>query len=217
MHRFAGHPETIFALAWSPDGTRLASASHDTTLLIWAVRRAPDEKPLRLELSELQACWTALAGGDAAKAHGAINTLSRGAQDSVPFLTQRLQPVPDADPKRLSRLLADLENDEFSTRQMARAELQKLGELAEPALRRALANPPSAESRRRLEELVGELEGWSGERLRALRAIMVLENVGSAEASQVLESLAKRTPETRLTREAKAALARLTKRLATVH
>ena len=41
---------------------------------------------------------------------------------------------------------------------------------------------------------------------------MVLEAIGSAEAKQLLESLANGAPEANLTREAKAALERLARR-----
>lgn len=35
---YHGHKDNVFALAWSPDGTRIASASEDTTVQIWAAR-----------------------------------------------------------------------------------------------------------------------------------------------------------------------------------
>ena len=47
------------------------------------------------------------------------------------------------------------------------------------------------------------------QRLRTLRALEVLERAGTPDATGVLERLAQRTPETQLTREAKAALQRL--------
>jgi hypothetical protein len=49
------------------------------------------------------------------------------------------------------------------------------------------------------------------ELMRMLRAIEVLEQVGSPEAREVLQNLADGAPEARLTREAKAAIARLAK------
>ncbi|MGH2510695.1 MAG: WD40 repeat domain-containing protein, partial [Ktedonobacteraceae bacterium] len=32
---YEGHKGSVYALAWSPDGTRLASASRDTSVQIW--------------------------------------------------------------------------------------------------------------------------------------------------------------------------------------
>ena len=52
----------------------------------------------------------------------------------------------------------------------------------------------------------------SGEDLRALRAVEVLEKVGTPEARQVLEDLARGDPAAALTREARASLDRLGKR-----
>jgi hypothetical protein len=47
---------------------------------------------------------------------------------------------------------------------------------------------------------------------RALRAVAVLEQIGTPEARQVLEVLRQGPAEARLTREAKAALTRLARR-----
>jgi hypothetical protein len=52
----------------------------------------------------------------------------------------------------------------------------------------------------------------SGEGLRSLRAIEVLEWIGGAEAYQVLEALSVGMPSARMTREAKGALERLGRR-----
>lgn len=49
------------------------------------------------------------------------------------------------------------------------------------------------------------------QRPRELRALEVLERIGSIEAQRVLKLLAEGDPQARLTREAKAALMRLTK------
>jgi hypothetical protein len=51
----------------------------------------------------------------------------------------------------------------------------------------------------------------AGQTLRSLRAIEVLEHLATPEARQVLQKLAEGAPNVRLTREAKAALARLEK------
>jgi hypothetical protein len=74
---------------------------------------------------------------------------------------------------------------------------------------------PSAEARRRVEELLARLKQGepTGEALRAIRAVEVLEHIGGPEARAVLEALAKGAPEAHLTRDAKPSLERLAKRL----
>jgi hypothetical protein len=116
--------------------------------------------------------------------------------------------------EQLTRLLVDLDSERFETRERATLELQRLGEQAEPALRKALADKPSLEVSRRLQALLDHLESrtLSTEQLHALRAVEVLEQVGTAEARTVLRSVAAGAPADRLTREAKAALQRLSGR-----
>jgi hypothetical protein len=96
-------------------------------------------------------------------------------------------------------------------RDKATRELESLGEVAGPVLQGALRGQPSLEVRRRVERLLELLHEQlpTEERLRALRALQVLEHIGTPEARQVLESLAKGAPAARLTREAVASLKRL--------
>jgi hypothetical protein len=113
----------------------------------------------------------------------------------------------------LEQFLADLDSDRFAVRQRAGEELEKFGELAGPAFEKVLAGRPSAEVRRQVEKLAARCApAGTPERLRALRAVEVLEYVGTAEARRLLETLAEGAPEARLTREAKASLERLSRR-----
>ena len=57
-----------------------------------------------------------------------------------------------------------------------------------------------------------KVDGSSADVLRALRAIGVLEWIGSAEARQILEKLSQGMPDAQLTRDAQSALQRLGKR-----
>lgn len=209
IQRLIGHDGSITSLAWSPDGKRSASGGGDTTLLIWTIGRQANEPFTRLTLSQLQSCWRDLASEDAAKAYQAIVTLSRGGEDSARFLAERLKPVPPADPQRVARLLEELDSEQFVVRQHASNELKQLAERAEAAMNRALSNHPTLESRKRMEQLLSDLDIWSGERLRALRAVTVLERIATAEARKVLESLANGAAVARVTQEAKASLSRL--------
>jgi hypothetical protein len=213
IREFAGHDGIVSSLSWCPDGKKLATAGYDTTALIWAISDPPDEPPTRLGSSDLQSCWTDLSHNDPVKAHASMCALLKSPRSSVPFLAKRLQPVPPPNSKRLTRLLEHLDDEQFAVRHNASEELEQLGEVAEATLRQALGKKPSLEARRRLEELLAKLDSWSGERLRAQRTTTVLEHIGTAEARQILEKLAKGAPEAQWTIEAKASLKRLAERV----
>jgi hypothetical protein len=89
--------------------------------------------------------------------------------------------------------------------------LRGVGEEADGALRQALRGDPSAEQRRRVEVLLEELSvrPYPTDELRRLRAVVVLEWVGSAGSRRLLERLAEGTAEATHVREARAALKRL--------
>src|SRR5262249_12688057 len=99
-------------------------------------------------------------------------------------------------------------------RQKAQQGLERQEERAEAVLRQALGAPLSLEARRRVERLLGRLEGLrtSAERLKVERAVRVLEAAGSAEVRAGLRRLAGGAPEAWTTREAQEALGRLAKR-----
>ena len=99
---------------------------------------------------------------------------------------------------------------------LCKGELERHLDSAAPALKKALADEPSPEVRRRLAELVEAAEaGHCGPDMRrAVRAVEVLEAVGTPEARRVLADLAAADPENRLTAEARASLERLTRRAA---
>jgi hypothetical protein len=101
-----------------------------------------------------------------------------------------------------------------AVRQKAHAALAAMEELAEPALRKALQPGIALEQRRRLELLLTPLEIAipSQPQRRVLRAIEALEWIGTAQARDVLRALAAGAPEARQTREAQAALLRLSRR-----
>src|SRR5262249_6532033 len=131
-----------------------------------------------------------------------------------PYLKERVRPVAALtapQQRRVDRLIADLDNDEFEVREKATVDLEKLGESAVPAMRQVLKNKPSAEVARRLEKLLLPHDRKAGEpgSSRELGAVAVLEYAGTAEAKELLEALARGTAGARLTDEAGAALRRL--------
>ena len=135
------------------------------------------------------------------------------APQSVAYLGQQLRPVSAPDAAKIAAWVRDLDADDFATRREAARELERLGDLAEPALRKVLEGMPSPELRRQVTRLLERLAGFSPEDLRRVRAVEALELTGTPEARKVLQALAKGAPEARLTREAMASLERLNLRL----
>jgi WD40 repeat protein len=213
--RLEGHRSWVLSVAFSPDGKSLVSGGLDTTALVWDVSRflKPRAAGPPLSAAELERCWADLAGESAAGYRAVARLASSGAQ-TARLLQGRLRPAVAADAKRLQRLIADLNSDQFETREKASRELAKLDELAVPALEKALAGKPDLEVARRLQKLLDAQSRTALTRgkAREVRAVEALEYSASREARRLLEALAKGAPQARLTRQAKEALSRLRKR-----
>ena len=182
---------------------------------MWDVARlrAKLELPQRkLSERECASCWADLAGADSDRAYRSLWRLVAAPEQSVPLLEKMLSPVPRTEPEKVKQLIKDLEDRKLPVRNQAAAELEKLAELAEPALRRVLAEKPSLDLRQRIERLLEPLEGPrvdSPERLRTMRAIEVLDRLDHPEAKKLLAKLAGGAPEAFRTCAARAALTRL--------
>ncbi len=201
----------ICSLAVLP-GDRVVTGMIEGDILIWdlAAAKWPAHKSAGdLDRQELDALWSDLAG-DARKAYRAIGTLASVPAQTIPHLKDHLRPQA-VDTNRIEKLLADLDADHFETREAASQELIRWRYRAEPMLRQALDKKPSQEARRRLQAILAEPKRPTAEDLRTLRAIAVLERIGTPEARQVLAKLAGGAEE-RETHEAKAALERLKQR-----
>jgi WD40 repeat protein len=214
VRTFRSHQGELESLAFSANGRRLASAGWDSTVLIWdlvlasGAGGAPARGPAE---GEVAAWWADLAGADAGRAHAAIWRLADVPGASVPFLRRHLRPVTDAQGKEIRRHIADLDSDTFAVRDKAFRQLENLGLAAAPALRQGLAKDASPEVRRRVSHLLENLDHKpvSGEPLRTLRALAVLEHAGTAEARRLLQALADGPSGAWLTHEAQAVCQRL--------
>jgi WD40 repeat protein len=218
FHTLQGHRDSIGTLVFSPDGSFLLSGSGDKTVLCWDVaailrRRASGKKLSAAKLTEL---WTALVSKDAARAQRAVAELIQAPDAALPFLEKSLPPVTPAEMARIHALIADLDHTEFVRRDNATKELEKIGAKAGPALRKALLEKPPLEMRRRMDTLLEAIDArqLSPEELRTIRAVQVLETVGTPAARRILEGVAHGAAEALLTQEARAALQRLERRIA---
>ena len=210
---------TAGALAFSPNGRVLAVGASDTSVLLWdltgqlypAVRDAA--KPATTEFDTL---WKELAEADSDKAYRLIQRLTAHPAEATALIKANLAPAKakKLDTAEVARLIADLDHNDFEQREKASKALAAIGKPASAALTKALQGEPSAEKKRRIKELLDALRAKAPtpEMVRPTRALEVLERIGTAEAKQLLDELAKGDPDAKLTEDARATLKRLTAR-----
>jgi WD40 repeat protein len=210
--KFEGHLGPVLSLAFAPDGKVLASGSMDSTILLWDTSGLAKLPPAaELAGKDLDRLWADLGARDAGAAYPALARLAAGRNQALPFLAKHLSPVPEPDGKRVGQLLDDLNDDKPAVRDQASKELAQLGGLVEPALRQRLADKPPVEVKQRLEALLQKLKDAPvpDDELRRLRAVWLLEYLGTPEAREVLTALAKGAAAARSTRAARDSLKRL--------
>jgi WD40 repeat protein len=208
-----GHRGRVDVLVVSGDGRSVATVSLDHTILVWDLTRLSTgalAKP-PLTPAQLESAWKDLASSNAALGRGAVEALGADPAQAVALVRERLLPVKSPDNKQVVRWIADLSSDVFEQRRLAVASLERLGELAGPALRAALAATPPLEAQRRMSALLAKLRPavLPPEALRGVRGVQVLEMIANPEARKVLAVLAGGAAGARLTQEAQASLERL--------
>jgi hypothetical protein len=216
---FRGHDDAVCCLAFSPDGKFLASGSRDTSIVIWDLIGKMDKLPIgsgALSQKTLDGMWADLACDDAAVAYRAICRLQARPAEALRLVKTRVLPARRAAAQTVAKLISELDSNRFTIRAKASQELEELGDVVESALEQALKEQPTLERRRRVEELLERLASprLSPGSLQSLRAIEVVEHIGTPAACEVLQGLACGAPTARLTREAELAVCRLRRQLA---
>jgi hypothetical protein len=190
-------PSSALGVSLSADG-RAVLAAQQRAPILWSLAAEP--------AGDRDRQWADL-WADPVTAYRAQWGLA-GSDGLARFLRAKLGarvPVSDAD--RIARLIAELDDSSFRTRERAVVELVRLGRLAEPAVRTALASSPSAEQRQRLEVMAARYkDGLPPDELRLRRAVQALRWCGDAEARKLLADWASGMDGAPLTEAARAAL-----------
>jgi WD40 repeat protein len=213
----SGHRGYVGTLGLTRDGRRLISGGHGGSALVWDMTLAGAAKPRKgpLTAADAEKLWENAATAEGRAAYAALADLAAAPDRAVEVLLRQVKPVPAAPTEAdLDRVFKGLDSDEFAARQKASRELIGLGEPAVPAVRKRLERATSAEVRRRAREFLDRFDRaeLSPARLRQLRAVELLEGIGTPAARELLREWAKGAAGAPLTVDAAAALARLGRR-----
>ena len=204
----------VSAVAFTPDGTRLATGMPDGTILFWPVPPLNSNPP---RTDELDALWADLTGPDAGKGWRAVWRFDGDPTAAVRLIRSKLKPaerIPAAD---VARLLADIDSPDFRKREAATKKLEaiidQVGPTVVEAEKRSDASPELKERLRKVLAAAPSDDRPLSARAAGLsRAVAVLEQVHTTDAEAALRELAGGATGAWLTREAESALARLAMR-----
>jgi WD40 repeat protein len=201
--RITGHRGSTRAY-FSPDSALVAGSSNEAPVLIWDLYGLSHSP----EPFDPEKAWRALGDKNAARSFTAMRRLCVAPERAVKLLREKLKPVEKVETENVRKWTRELDDDNFATREAARKSLEKLDDRAAEFLRAALRQSPTLEMRTRVNLLLEAIDTLTPDRLRHLRAVEVLERIGSAGAKAILVDLAQGADGARLTIEAKASLAR---------
>jgi WD40 repeat protein len=128
------------------DGHRALTGGYDGTVRIWDV-----------ETGELRAKFSGTGGAGSLAFSATARTLAVCGQEYVSLFELTLSEPTGKELERIRALLAKLDDDSYDVREATGKELLQIGLVAEPELRRAMTESPSAEVRIRARRLRQEM------------------------------------------------------------
>jgi WD40 repeat protein len=186
-----GHAGSVDTVQFSPKRGFLASGSMDQTILVWDMgllfRQMSAVKNVKDSIEDL---WRQLSNPEPSIAYQAVWQMVAIKDNSVLFLKQQLKPVIAPSAKAREDLLDDLHGDSFRKREAAERELRKVVELCEKDLLKEKETAKSLEYLTRIEAILKTNVISDPQRLQQLRALAVLEYIGTPEALSIIEALA---------------------------
>src|SRR5262249_33530201 len=176
---FPGHAGFGGSRAVPPDGRRLLAACLDASAWLWDATPAGAAEPRKEPLTAAGAdeLWAALADPEARPAYAAMADLAAATDRAVALSRRELKPAPAAPTRaELDRAFADLDNDDFATREKASRRLAEWGEPAAPGVWKRLDKAESEEVRKRAQKFLDRFDPATlkPDRLRQLRAVELL-------------------------------------------
>lgn len=211
---------TVSHVRFSPDGQYLVCGlanGHIELLrepMLWM--KAWNATTLERTPRELNEDWQLLASDNANTAFQAMGRLTRASKQTVEFLRQQslFMNFQGTFQEQCKQWIRDLGHRRYPEREFAMRKLKEAGYFAEHALRNAKKQFKDLEVLLRVSRLLAsiDLQGKTQMQLQFLRAIEVLERIGTKQAKELLNRLAKENSSDWISQEAMLSVNRLTKR-----
>lgn len=184
----------VTSVACSPTESTFVSGTWDTRITLWKMLPVNVEDHKVLSDADFEMLWMALAVPDPRKAFAAVSALGskegEAAAKAIRLIGQRLEAAPGDD--LLRRLLADLESDEIDVRETSQEQLSLWGGGIWRTLEKAKKEVRTSDFLQRIENLIKGLQGpvyRSRGSLQFVRAVWVLELLGSQGCMALLERI----------------------------
>ena len=209
MERFQLRAPTVAqvnGMAFAADGKHFVAGCQDGTVIVWDLHA-----PSPIKVNDPAALWPRLADLDAASAHVAQWKLAASPEAAVKLCKENLGAAAGPPPKEVRKKIDELDSTIFALRQKAQDDLIRWGEAVRPELEKAAQRPTiSGEAKLRIDAILKRLDEsiLTGEQLRDLRAVELLERLQTPEAIALLERYAKGDAATSLARQAQDVLNR---------
>lgn len=202
----------ISRVEFSPNGRQLLTQGQGGWVHVWPSPKLAPPPPMWEK--DYEPAWKALLSLSAADTVDTMNRWSRSGLPAVEYIAKHLETPKGLDEMELNEKIDQLGAKEFRVRTEAQRELSKRGEPIVPLLQKRLANERDSEIKERLQKIIDQpikpiLPPPSPELLRALRAVEILERIGTPAAKAQIQRLAKGVDSDPLTMEAQATLRRM--------
>ncbi len=201
---------------FSPDGKTLATGHTDGTITIWKLPKLPGLPILKPE--EFEKFWEAFGSDAPPDSRNRIHRLIQDPETAMKLLTSKFV-APPLKPITidLATAIRKFDSPAFLDRQRAVKQVKELGPRALPALQDAIRTTESVEVRARAEELIEQMKAGpriysTSPDLRAVRAIEVLEHIGTQDAKKLLGGWTQYVTNPRIAQEATTAIQRIESR-----
>lgn len=154
----------------------------------------PPAAPPTVNAQTLEQWGRALGNEDPASATEIIAALVESGLPALQEIRRQPEPPPTDDDRTIQKLIAQLNDESYQTRESASAALKELGAAASPAMHEALTHKSLAEeTRARIESILSASKNKSWEppaQRRARRVVETLELIGTDESRTMLADIA---------------------------